>query len=99
MASVSKGVPAREFQSVVTDQAPRGDEERVRVALEAALTRLLTESNQTAAAVLTQVEAEFSALLLGKHLQDPGSAQLVRVIRDVLAEARHRLNDLDHFTA
>lgn len=83
----------------MTDKVPPVDEMRLREALGAALERLLADSSQPAEAVLAQAEAEFSALLLGKDLKDPGAAQLARVIRDVLADARRRLKDHDNFTA
>jgi hypothetical protein len=83
----------------VTDQASPDDEVRLRAALHAALARLLADSDQPAETVLAQAEAEFNALLLGKDLRDPGAAQLVHVIRDVLADARRRVHYQDHFTA
>jgi hypothetical protein len=45
--------------------------------------------------VLAQADAEFSALMLGKDLRDSGAAQLARVIRDVLADARRRVHHQD----
>jgi hypothetical protein len=70
------------------DQPP--DEAHVRAALWAALLGMLAEAGRPAEEVLAQAEAEFTGLLLGKNLSDPTSAQLARVIREVLAEARER---------
>jgi hypothetical protein len=63
----------------------------VRSALRAALMAMLASDGRPAAEVLAQAEAEFSALMLGKDLSDPSSAQLARVIREVIAEARQEL--------
>lgn len=90
--------PIREPQPLVTDPVPPVDEVSLRAALEAALARLIADTNLPAEAVLAQAEAELNALLLGKDLRDPGAAQLARVIRDVVAEARRQLHDQDHFT-
>jgi hypothetical protein len=79
----------------VTDQASPDDEVRLRAALHAALARLLADSDQPAETVLAQADAEFSALMLGKDLRDSGAAQLARVIRDVLADARRRVHHQD----
>jgi hypothetical protein len=66
------------------------DEAVVRAALRAALMRMLAEAGRPAEEVLAQAEAEFTTLLLGKDLSDPTSAQLARVIREVLAEVREQ---------
>jgi hypothetical protein len=64
------------------------DEAHVRAALRAALMAMLAEAGRPAEQVLAQAEAEFTGLLLDRDLSDPTSAQLARVIREVLAEAR-----------
>lgn len=83
----------------MTDQVPPLDEARLKAALRAALDRLVSASNEPAEVLLAQAEAEFSALLMGKDLKDPAAAQLARIIREVLTEARGRLYDEDHSTA
>jgi hypothetical protein len=70
------------------DEPP--DEAVVRAALRAALMAMLAEAGRSREQVLAQAEAEFNALLLGKDLSDPKSAQLGRVIREVLAEVREQ---------
>ena len=83
----------------MTDQVPHREEARLREALEAALRRLLSEGDRPAEVILAQAEAEFSSLLVGKDLKEPDAAQLARVMREVLADARRRLHNQDHFNA
>jgi hypothetical protein len=63
----------------------------VRSALRAALMAMLAKDGRPAGEVLAQAEAEFSALMLGRDLSETSSAQLARVIREVIAEVRQEL--------